>query len=226
MGFNQFRSYRPLASRMTINMPIITKIQQQKDKNRVNIYLDGKFGFGIDLENFVKLRLKIEQELSEDEIAEILKKAEFTKTLNKLVKFAMTRPRSEKEYRDWFWRKKVHESMHKKLLERLEKLKMLNDREFARWWVEQRLEFRHASKRIMNYELRIKGVNKDIIDELLNELVTEETELKNAKELIEKNAYKWKKYEPEKAKEKKIGFLQRKGFGWDVVKKAVERYIY
>jgi len=61
-------------------MPVITQIKSQKNKKRVNVYLDGKYGFGIDLENFMKMGLKVEQELSEKEISEILKKAEFQKT--------------------------------------------------------------------------------------------------------------------------------------------------
>ena len=100
-------------------MPVITSIKQQKNKNRVNIYLDDKFGFGIDLDNFVLLHLKVNQELTEKEVEEIVKKAEFQKTYDKLLRFVMVRPRSEKEVTDYFRRKKVHESMHLKMLEKL-----------------------------------------------------------------------------------------------------------
>jgi len=40
-------------------MPVITSIKAQKNQKRVNIYLDGKFSFGLDLENFMKLQLKV-----------------------------------------------------------------------------------------------------------------------------------------------------------------------
>jgi regulatory protein len=78
-------------------MPQVSDIKPQKNKKRVNIYLDGKFAFGIDLDNLVKLDLKVEQELSDEEVADIIKKAEFQKTLDKLLRFATLRPRSEKE---------------------------------------------------------------------------------------------------------------------------------
>src|SRR4030042_45018 len=81
-------------------MSVITSIKPQKNNKRVNIYLDGKFGFGIDLENFVKLGLKVEQSLEDEEIKKIIKKAEFQKTYDYLLKFAMLRPRSEKEIID------------------------------------------------------------------------------------------------------------------------------
>src|SRR3989304_5220176 len=106
-------------------MPIITSIKQQKNKNRVNVYLDDKFGFGIDLDNFVILGLKVNQELSEKEVEEIVRKAEFQKTLDKLLRFATLRPRSEKEIKDYFKRKKVHESLQPDLFAKLKKLDLL-----------------------------------------------------------------------------------------------------
>src|SRR4030066_2340490 len=100
-------------------MPVITGIKQQKNKNRVNVYLDDKFGFGIDLDNFVLLHLKVDQELTEKEIEEIVKKAEFQKTYDKLLRFAMVRPRSEKEFHFWFRKHGVHNSMQDELFNRI-----------------------------------------------------------------------------------------------------------
>ena len=100
-------------------MKIITEIEPQKNGKRVNIYLDGKFGFGIDLTNLVLLDLKVNQELSEEKVAEIIKKAEFQKTYDYLLKFATLRPRSEAEVKNWLSRKKVHSSLYLKLLKKL-----------------------------------------------------------------------------------------------------------
>ena len=81
-------------------MPIITSIKPQKNNKRVNIYLDNEFGFGLDLENFVKFHLKVDQELTDEQITKIVKDAEFQKILDKLLRFAMLRPRSKKEIND------------------------------------------------------------------------------------------------------------------------------
>jgi regulatory protein len=138
-------------------MPIITSIKQQKNKNRVNVYLDDKYGFGIDLDNFVILKLRVGQELTEEEVEKVVKKAEYQKTLDKLLRFAMVRPRSEKEVTDYFRRKKVHESMHQKLLEKLKHLELIDDLKFAKWWVDQRANFKPKTKRILKIELTKKG---------------------------------------------------------------------
>src|SRR4030042_1782744 len=199
-------------------MPVITGIKQQKNKNRINVYLDDKFGFGIDLDNFVLLHLKVDQELTEKEIEEIVKKAEFQKTYDKLLRFAMVRPRSEKEITDYFRRKKVHESLQEKLLEKIKHLELIDDEKFAKWWVEQRLAFKPKSQRIMIYELRIKGIAKDVIDKVLGETVIDEEKM--AQELLEKKAYRWKNFEPRLRRQKKSQYLAGKGFSWDVIEKV------
>src|SRR3990170_1732991 len=122
-------------------MSIITSIKPQKNKKRINIYLDDKFGFGLDLENFVKLGLKVEQELSEEEIVKIVKKAEFQKVYDKILRFGSLRLRSEKEYRSWLKKHKVHKSLHEELFNRLARLDFLNDKKFASWWADQRIQF-------------------------------------------------------------------------------------
>lgn len=200
-------------------MPIITTIKPQRNKKRLNIYLDSKFGFGIDLDNFAKLGLKVEQELSDEEVQKIVKKAEFQKTLDKLLKFATLRPRSEKEINDWLKRKKVHESLFKALFDRLNRLDLLDDREFAKWWIRQRQEFRPRGKRALTAELRMKGIKKEVISEVLSE--TDLDEVKIAKELLVKKAYKWRLLPKREARLKMSQFLARKGFGWEVIKRVL-----
>lgn len=200
-------------------MPIVTSIKPQKNNKRVNIYLDGKFGFGLDLENFVKEKIKVEQELSETQIAAIVKKAEFAKTRDKLLLFATNRPRSEKEITDWFRRKKVHESLHKKLIDLLKKYDFLNDHKFASWWVEQRLRFGKHSKRVITNELKLKGIGQFIIEDTFAKF--DVNDAKTARNLVTKNMYKWERFKGPEKNKKMIEFLARKGFGWDIIKKTI-----
>jgi len=202
-------------------MPIITSITQQKNKNRVNVYLDDKFGFGIDLDNFVLLHLKVNQELTQEEVEKIVKKAEYQKTLDKLYRFVMVRPRSEKEVTDYFRRKKVHSSLFDKLLSKLKSLDLLDDLKFAKWWVDQRQSFKPKPKRIIKIELTKKGIIKEIIDNVLGE--TEFDESKMAHDLLTRKAYKWKGLEPREAKQKKSQYLAGKGFSWDVIEKVTSK---
>ena len=200
-------------------MPIITSIKAQKNQKRVNIYLDNSFGFGLDLENFMKLQLKVNQDLTQEEINEIIKKGELQKSFDKTLRFVMTRPRSLKEVKDYFRRKQIDDSLHQNTLERLEKLELLDDQKFAKWWVEQRLEFKHKSKKDITFELRQKGIDTNIIKNVLDD--SEIDEIKIAKELIEKKSYKWARYEEEERKQKITQYLAGKGFSWDIISNVI-----
>ncbi|OGM25147.1 hypothetical protein A2962_02485 [Candidatus Woesebacteria bacterium RIFCSPLOWO2_01_FULL_39_61] len=201
-------------------MPTITSIKPQKNKKRLNIYLDDKFGFGLDLESFVKFGLKVGQGISEEEIRKIVNESEFQKNYDKILKFGSLRPRSKKEYNDWLKKHKVHESLHAKLFNRLKYLDFINDKKFALWWIEQRVAFRSKSKRVLIQELRSKGVDKDIVDDVLFE--SELDELKVANKLLEKKKYRWEKLGDYEARIKKSQFLARNGFDWETIKKVLK----
>lgn len=200
-------------------MPVITDIKPQKKKGRINIYLDGKFAFGLDLETYARSGMKLGKNLERDEIEEIVKKSQLANALQNAYKFTTRRPRSYWELNKWFERKAIHESVRKKIIKKLEKYDLLDDVEFARWWLGQRSEFRARSRKMLYKELLEKGVDKRIIKKVLEE--NPPNEYKSALVLVKKNMGKWEKLEASKKREKIYGYLSRKGYGWDVVKKVI-----
>jgi len=200
-------------------VPIITALKPQRNKKRVNVYLDDKFSFGIDLENLVKLDLKIGKEYSEKEIKEIIKKAEFQKTYDKIIRYSTLRPRSKREVEMWLRKYKVHESLHEELFNKLKRLELLDDAKFAKWWVDQRMAFRPRGKRALTAELRQKGVDQETIKEVLVKIEIDETKV--AKDLLKKYQYKWEKLPKSERKRKISSYLARKGFGWETIKQTV-----
>jgi len=199
---------------------IITSIKPQRNKKRVNISLDGKFAFGIDLENFVKQKLKVGMELSDEAVDKIVNKAEFSKVYDKILRFASLRPRSKREFERWLSKHKVHESMHTRLFNKLERLDFLDDEKFATWWVEQRLQFKSKSKRELIQELRLKGISKDIMDDVFSRLdIDEEVQIRK---LLEKNKYKWDKLNGFEKRKKIWAYFNRRGFSWEVIRKVIK----
>ncbi|MBL7159825.1 RecX family transcriptional regulator [Candidatus Microgenomates bacterium] len=156
-------------------MPRITKISPQKRRQRVNIFLDEKFAFGLDLETFSKYNLRVDQEISQEKIEEIIKEEEFFKIYEKVLRFLSFRPRSKKEVKDYFYKKDVGDETQKMIIKKLEKLKFLDDEQFTLWWVEQRTTFRPSGKRLLRYELRKKGISEEIIENILTDEFLEKT---------------------------------------------------
>ena len=132
----------------------------------------------------------------------------------------MTRPRSTKEVKDYFRRKEIDASLHETILVKLIKLELLDDTKFAKWWVDQRLAFKSKSKKDITFELRQKGIDTNIIKNILDD--SEIDEVKIAKELITKKLYKWQKYEDKIKKQKISQYLAGKGFNWDIINSAID----
>lgn len=203
-------------------MAEITKIKAQKNKKRVNIYLDGRFAFGLDADNFLKAGLKVGQELSEKQVEDLVFKNEFQKLLNKVYRILSLRPRSEKEIKDYLIKKKATEKISQKIIEKLKKLGQINDNAFTIWWIEQRSTFRPRGKFGLRMELRQKGVNKKIIDKAVEQLVDE---LPLARKVAQKKLKTYKSLAREDFYQKMSAFLARRGFSWSVIKQVVDEFL-
>ena len=217
-------------------MPVITSLKPQKNANRVNVYLDGKFAFGLDLGNFVKANLKVNRELTEKQAQDLIFKNEFQKLYDRCLRLISARPRSEKEIRDYLTKnlkKKnlpnrvtavtlVEKKLILEILKKLERQKLLNDHVFTVWWVEQRNTFRPRGKRGLLFELRQKGVDPKLAEKIIEETVDELALVKQllAKKLKLTKVPKFPK-DP-KSRKKLTAFLARRGFGWEAIKKALE----
>lgn len=202
-------------------MPQVTKISPQKSRKRVNVYLDDKFGFGLDLETFHKSGLKVGNEYSQERLEVIIGESEYATTLQKLYNYAMLRPRSEKEINDWFYRKKIPDSIRPKLIGKLQNQDLYGDERFARWWVGQRLSFRSKSKLELEKELRSKGISSDQIKVVFSEF--EIDEVKSGVDLLTKNAYKWSRLSESEGRKKKSEYLARKGFKWHDIRAIIDQ---
>ena len=201
-------------------MSVITAIRPQKNNKRVNIYLNGKFSFGLDLESFMKLGLKVEDELTGAQVEKIVREAEFQKVYDKILRFAALRPRSKKEFKDWFRKHKVHKSLHKNLFERLKRLEFLDDKKFAVWWVEQRTSFKPKGKMALKFELIQKGIDRKVIQEVLSQVRIDEKKM--ATKILEKKAYKWKNLQGFDKRKKMADYLGRRGFDWNTINKVLK----
>lgn len=203
-------------------MAEVTRIKAQKNKKRVNIYLDGKFAFGLDADNFLKAGLKVGQKLTEKQVDDLIFKNEFQKVLNKTFRLISRRPRSEKEIRDYLKRKKSPLRLIEEVIKKLKKLKQIDDSTFASWWVEQRSTFRPRGKFGLTMELRQKGVDKEIIKKVVEEKVEE---LPLAKKLAQKKFKSYKNLPREERYQKMSAFLARRGFSWETIKKVVAKFL-
>lgn len=200
-------------------MPEISQIKPQKNQKGVNIYVDGKFAMGVGLEDFIKLGLRVGQEMTLKDITNLTKKVKYQRFLGRLLKFASVRPRSLKEIKDWLVKNEAPSKWHTKLVDKLKEYDLADDAAFARWWVEQRVQFKNKSITELVFELKQKGISRDLCRQILSEIDINED--RSAKTLLEKNAHRWSRFDVHTAKVKKTAFLARKGFRWETIRKLL-----
>lgn len=201
-------------------MPQITAIKpQEKRKNRFNVYLDGQFSLAISNELLVREGLKVGQELSFEKREELVAKDRLGRAQEQIYRFLSYRPRSEKEIYDYLGKKKLKDEEKEKIIKKLKKEKLIDDLEFARWFLEQRQTFRPKGSYALRQELRQKGIREKIIDQVLP---NREEELSLAKKALVKAEKKYASFLGREKKEKLMAYLRRRGFSWEAVKKAVD----
>jgi regulatory protein len=142
------------------------------------------------------------------------------KLLQKSLKFIAIRPRSQKEISVYLQKKSSKNQGKRKLvLAELSKLGLIDDEAFVDWWLEQRATFRPKGKKALMMELRLKGIDRDLIEDFLSEKVDEEN---LARKAALKKIASLKSLSSEAQREKLIGFLSRRGFNWNVIKKTLD----
>ena len=83
-------------------MAKITKIEQQKKKkNRVNIYIDGKFAAGLYKDTVIKYHLYENKQITPAEISSIKEFEEFIDAKEKVLNYISYRERSQKEIKNY-----------------------------------------------------------------------------------------------------------------------------
>lgn len=200
-------------------MPKITAIKPQKKIGRFNIFIDGKYSFGVDSLTLTRNHLSVGIEMPPDLLTGLQDQTHLQRLLDKTINFLSFRPRSESEIVSYLIKNKASKSEQQHILEKVKELNLVDDKEFAKWWVNQRQTFRPKGLRLVKSELTSKGVSREVIDTLESNSQTEE---KNATQLLRKNWPKWQRFPPDIAKRRAAGFLIRRGFDWDIVKKAID----
>jgi regulatory protein len=196
----------------------ITALETQKrNRKRVSVFLDGEYAFGLAAEEVA--RLQVGQQLSDDEIQGLLEADRLHTVYQRALRFLSHRPRSIQEVRRSLRDKGFSEDAVEATLVRLEQAGLLNDVEFARYWVEQRQDFRPRSIAMLRHELKQKGVPPAVISQALKDLDEDELAYDTARRF----AGRLSSLPLDEFRRKLSGYLARRGFPYAVIETAVNR---
>ncbi|MDG5473332.1 recombination regulator RecX [Jeotgalibacillus sp. ET6] len=193
-------------------MPIITKItQQKKNKERYNIFLDGKYAFSVDEEVLARYQLGKNKEINDLDIGEIEYEDEIRKGFNKALIYLSYRMRSEHEIILHLREHEMGEASIEETMHKLRKYGYVNDSEFAKAFLNTQLRTSDKGPRHIGQALKDKGIEAGIIEETLAAISQEEW-LERAEQVIEKVIKKNPKQSKLQIKKKGQDTLSRKGY--------------
>lgn len=193
----------------------ITSIKQQvKNADRASVYVEGTYSFSLHLNELVTEKLRIGQELDEAELKRLKKLSEDGKLRARVLEWLLNRPRSQKELREYLYRKKVEPEQSEALASEMSARGYQDDRRFGEWLVELRRRG-GKSERAVRAELGRKGIGR----ELANELVTGgDNETDRLRQLLAKKRQIARyRADPQKL----MAYLARQGFSYDDIKRVM-----
>lgn len=205
---------------------------QQKNPDRINVFVDGAYSFSLLTAQVVDLGVKVGREYTDEELAELKQEAQFGKVYMRALEYCLMRPRSSREVADYLYKKTrlqhvhsrktgevreqpgVPESVTARVSALLREKGYIDDERFATFWVESRHQRKGISRRKLQAELQAKGVSSAIIAQVL-----QETERSDETELQKIIAKKRARYDD---RQKFIQYLMRQGFRYDDVLAALD----
>ena len=191
---------------------------QKKNQQRVNVFLDGEFAFG--LSHIVAGWLHIGQKLEDEKIVQLKDEDEQEINYQHAIRFLGYRMRSNSEIKKHLEQQGTSEVTVESVINRLVRNGLLNDNQFAQLWVDNRNEFRPRSHRMLFVELNRKGIHPDIINQVLEDTISdEELVLKAAENQVRKyRNLEWKDFQ-----RKLSSYLARRGFSYAVINPVVNQ---
>jgi len=204
----------------------ITHIETQKHrKNRINIYLDGAFAFGVDREVLLRHPLHEGDEIQESTVETIRLAEEKIGAKKKALRLLSHRAQSVWELKKKLREKNYSEKTIGQIIEDFTGVGLLDDAKFASNYVHSRMIQRPVGKRLLKHELLSKGIHEEQAQKAVNAGYGDRTEVEVARNLIQKRITQYRKEDP-KLKKKLSDFLFRRGFDWDVIVAVFEEDIW
>lgn len=196
----------------------ITALKLQKNNpERVSVFLDGEFAFGVTLD--VAARLRKGQQLSDAEIADLCANDEVDRAYQAALRYLAARPRSRAEVVRRLREKGHTEEAIDAALQRLEARSYVDDAAFAAFWVENRSRFRPRSAAAVAHELRQKGIEDETIRAAVNEIDEEGA----AWSAVAGQIDRWRALTKAEFDRKIMAHLARRGFGFEMARRIARR---
>jgi len=193
---------------------------QVRDPERMSVFIDGTFSFGVALAVAEEHGLATGDDLDAARLAAVLAAEGLHRATTTALNFLAYRPRSEGEIRTRLRKSQTPDEVIEQVLDRLRGWGYVDDADFARRWVENRAIHRPRGTRLLTQELRAKGIDADLGRAAIEEAALDEEA--DALALARERLRHLGALERD-VRERRLGaFLARRGYGYDVIRPVLQ----
>lgn len=132
------------------------------------------------------------------------------------LRYLSYRPRSQLEVKNYLRQKGCAAPVSDAVVEKLRALNYLDDLSFAQIWARSRLASRGYGPRRVEQELRVKGIDANVIRQILQESLQQTSEQESAREILTKR-FAGASLQDAKAQRRAVALLLRRGFSSKVI---------
>ena len=195
----------------------------RRARGRLAVEIDGRGGLTLADEVLMRAGLGVGDTIDEATLADLIAADEVARATETALAFLSYRPRAEKEVRDRLRRGGFTPETIDQVVAKLYEWRYLDDADFARRWVEQRATNRPRGKRLLQQELRQKGIAAETARETLDEADLDEAAAAEA--LARRRLTSYAGEEPLVVRRRLGSYLARRGYGYDVARAAIDRVL-
>ncbi len=209
---------------------VVTKVLKHRGKTPTySVFLDGKNAFDVSDMTLVKFGLAAGKTLPPEMVEKIKDADSFHRGQKVALNYVSYRPRSSREVMVKLNEKGFPLGIAQRVVQHFQSVSLINDLEFARMFVRDKLRAKPIGRALLKQLLMVKGLSRQIIDEVLKEYVSDEDQQKAAVQLANKRlrlaGRSFSKLDPLKRKKRLLDFLLRRGFSNDVALKTVRNLL-
>lgn len=207
---------------------IVTKIERQKHHPlRINLFLDDEFAFGLHEEILFNARIRVGDSLDPTTIELLKSHEEYKLAKDKALRLVSYRLRSKKELRMYLLEKEFDPAVVDNVLLELQTTGIVNDRKFAAAFIHDSLLRKPTGKNMLFHKLRLKGIDRAIIEEILSETLPAEEEhamaYTTAMNILKRYQTSRKSIPPEQQQQRVAQYLVRRGFNWNTITPVLKK---
>jgi len=195
----------------------ITEIRPRR-KGLSAVFIDGEYALALDTQTLLEHRIDVGRELDDEDLHDLIESSNERRAKEKALWLISYRSHSKKELRDKISRT-CDRNAAEKAVERMEELGLVNDRDYAERYAHTLIFTKHMSRRGAAMELRRRGIDRELADEVLENIEVDEREQIQA--VISR---KYPNITDEKIRRRAVAALQRLGYGWEDIKAAINDF--